>query len=757
MQLNNPFQMNNWEIRKFLKVVLAIQLALWGAISLDFVGIQIPIIRQLIGFIYLTFIPGIIILRILKLHKLGNIETLLYTVGLSIATLMFTGLLMNTVYPLFGISGPISITPLIITISFIVLALCVLSYIRDKDFSNPSFIDIEDILSPPALFLCLIPFLAIFGTYLINFYHKNILLMFLIIILALIVVLIAFDKFIPKNLYPLAVFVIAISLLYHRWLISMYLGGADVHVEYYLCNLVETNGIWDPTIPNTYNAMLSIVMLAPFYSIISNMDMIWVFKIIYPLLFSLVPLGLYRVFQKQIGDKIAFLSCFFFVSFCNFWIVSSRRQSIAEFFLVLLILAMIDKDMNKIKRSFLFIVFGISLAVSHYGTSYIYMFCLISAWLILFFMDSPAAQKLGDNFHAKFDGKWKKPAGNPNSLNAKNRTISSTFVLLFITFTLTWYMYVSSSSAFNAIVRIGDHVASSIFTDFLNPEAAQGLSLIMRETVSPLHSVFKYQHLLFQFFIFVGVLTLLFKRGDTKFEREYEAFSLLFFAICLGGIALPHFASALAADRLYHITLIFLAPFCVIGGITVFRVLSKIVKTSWTDQRVRSSLKVLSMFLVIFLLFNTGFVYEVTKDHPGSVALSQEWIKESGDAKTKIGLYGGFVTEQTVFGTQWLSKTINRENIKIYSDKTLRRRIVGYGSIPEESIRPTLSNTTKIRSGEYVYLGYLNVVEGLFRSWESKHLERTVYYNSSDISPLLEEMYKIYSNGGSEIYYMGEK
>lgn len=81
MQINNPLQINDWEIKKFLTVVLAIQLAVFGIIGLDAIGLQIPILRQLIGFIYLTFIPGIIILRILKLHKLANIETLLFPVG----------------------------------------------------------------------------------------------------------------------------------------------------------------------------------------------------------------------------------------------------------------------------------------------------------------------------------------------------------------------------------------------------------------------------------------------------------------------------------------------------------------------------------------------------------------------------------------------------------------------------------------------------------------------------------------------------
>lgn len=757
MQINNPLQINDWEIEKFLKVIIAIQLAVFGVIGLDAIGLQIPIIRQLIGFIYLTFIPGILILRILKLHKLGNVETILYTVGLSIATLMFTGLFMNTIYPLFGISGPISITPLIITISIVVLVLCVLCYVRDKNFSDQSFIDVGEILSPPVLFLCLIPFLSIFGTYLVNFHQNNILLMFLIVILALIVILIAFDKLIPKNLYPLAVFIIAISLLFHRSLISMYLWGWDIQLEYYFSNLVNMNSHWNQVLPSGINAMLSIVMLAPIYSIISNMDIGWVFKIIYPLLFSLVPLGLYRVFQKQTDDKTAFLSCFFFVSIFTFYteILALARQQIAELFLVLLILSMIDKNMDKIKRSFLFTIFGISLAVSHYGLSYIFMFSLIATCLFLVLAENPEIQRLRDNFYAKFGRKREKPAGNPNSPKV-DRTISSTFVLLFIVFTLTWYMYVSASSAFDAIVRIGDHIASNIFTEFLNPEAAQGWGIIIGETVSPLHSVTKYLHLLFQFFIAVGILTLLFKRSEMKFGKEYEAFSLINFAICFSGIAIPYFASSLNTTRLYQITLIFLAPFCVIGGITVFRMMSRVVRASWTDQRVRSSLKVLSMFFAIFLLFNTGFVYEIAKDHPGSIALSQESVRESKNIEDKARLYNCInVFEQDVYGAKWLSK--NRENNKkIYTDCVGSAPLWSYGMIECEPII-RVTNTTKIQKEAYTYLSYPNVVEKIVQVYYAGPQKRIDLYNTTELFYFLNTTNEIYSNGGSEIYYRGEK
>ena len=739
----NPFQINDWEIKKILKVVLAIQLAIWGVIGLDVIGLQIPILRQLIGFIYLTFIPGIIILRILKLHKLGNIETILYTVGLSIATLMFAGLLMNTVYPLFGISGQISAMLLIITISILVLILCILSYVRDKDFSELSFIDIKSILSPPALLLCLIPFLAIFGTYLVNFYNINILLMFLIVIIAIIVVLIGFDKFIPKNLYPLAVFMIAISLLYHNSLISMYIWGWDIHSEYYFSNLVISSA-WNPAIPNSVNAMLSIVMLAPIYSIVSNIEITWVFKIIYPLLFSLVPLGLYRVFQKQTDDKIAFLSCFFFVSFFVFYgeMLQLARQQIAELFLVLLILLMVDKDMNKMKRSVLFIIFGFSLAVSHYGLSYIYMFCLISTWLILVLAENPEIQKMRDNFHSKFSRyKNKEFTGNPISSNPEGRTISSTFVLLFIVFTLAWYMYVSSSYTLNIIVQIGDHIASSIFTDFLNPKAAQGLGIIMVETASPLRSVTKYLHLLSQFFIFVGVITLISKREGMKFEREYEAFYLVNIVICFAAIGIPYFASSLNTSRLYQITLIFLAPFCVIGGITVFRMLSIIVKASWTDQRVRSSLKVLSVFFAIFLLFNSGFVYEVAKDNSSSISLNSTID------------YPRF-NEQEVLGAKWLHNV--KGNDIMYTD-AYRQLLLRSFELEAGRVRAfpadvdKIRDVERIRGGLYIYMGTLNVVEDkvliLHKSGVSSTRE---YINLEDI---VNDRNKIYANGGAEVYY----
>ena len=213
MEIDNPLKMNDWEIMKFLKIIIAIQFALFGAIGLEIMGLGIPILRQLVGLIYLSFIPGIIIIRILNLHKLSAIETILYAVGLSLFTVMFTGFFMNLTYPSFGITRPISLYPLVVTLSLIIFVLSLLCYIRDGDFSDSSYIKIREILTPPILFLCLIPFISVIGTHMVNYHHTNILLMLMIIIIVIIVFLIMYEKFIPKYSYPLAVWIIT-CLLY---------------------------------------------------------------------------------------------------------------------------------------------------------------------------------------------------------------------------------------------------------------------------------------------------------------------------------------------------------------------------------------------------------------------------------------------------------------------------------------------------------------------------------------------------------------
>lgn len=736
MQINNPLQLNDWEIKKFLKVVLAIQLAMWGVIGLDVVGLRIPILREFVGFIYLTLIPGITILRVLKLHKLSTIETFLYSVGLSIAALMFMGLFMNTVYPYFGISRPISFTPLIITISIIVLILCILSYVRDKDFSDPSFTDVRDILSPPALFLCLIPFLAIFGTYLVNFYHTNIILMLLIIVIVAIASLVGVNRILPKKIYPLAIFVISLSLLYHHSLITLYIVCGDVLVEYHDYMMVALDGYWNLTISEGTNSMLSVTILPAIYSSLLNMDGAWLFKAFYPFIFSFVPLGLYHVYRKQTDESVAFLSIFFFLWLFAHANIALMKQMLAEFFFMLLILLMINEKIDLTKRRALFIVFGASMVVSHYGVSYIFMFTSLFALVVLYFM------------------------------KGESRVFTRSSVLIYITMALSWYMYVGSGAIFENIVCIGDHIYRSIFTEFLSPEVGSGMGYLTLETVSPLHQIHKNLLLLMRFFIVIGVIQLILKwikRKELRFNPVFFAFSIVSFGICITAILVPYFSKVLGTTRLIHITDFFLAPFCVIGAEIVFKVVLKVLNMfKLISQRHVPNTKVfVSVILILLMLFNTGFIYEVTKDHPSSNSLSLEWANKQ-DVKTRTIIYSNYIQEQDVVGGKWLSKNMNNISA-IYTDSKSSWALSlcdvkffpprGFG-VEGKRFHTTLSGNPRVPEDAYIYLGYLNVVDGIVtplrfpsRGWTEEELE-----NITEISPLFKKKNKIYSNGGSEIY-----
>lgn len=732
MQIANPLQMNDWRITKFFVIILAIQLALWGLIGLDAIGIHVPIARQLVGFIYLTFVPGVLLLRILKIHGIGNIETILYTVGLSIAILMFTGAFMNALLPSLGIPGPISTVPLIIIIGTIVLILCGICYKVDGDFQHPNFIDLKNVLSPPVLFLCLIPFLTIFGTHAVNFYHTDSILLLTIALIPVIAALIGLDLLISRKMLPFSVLIIAISLLLHNSLISMYAWGFDINTEIYLANLVKMHSIWDPTRYSTCNGMLSIVMLAPIYSTISDLSITWIFKIIYPFLFSLVPLGLYRVYQKQTDDKIAFISCLFFMSIYVFYteMLQLARQQIAELFLVLLILVIINKNVNILKRSLLIIIFGVSLVVSHYGLSNIFMLCLIPAWIMLVLAENPKIRKLINNFLPNFGRENGELAPNPNHLKSEDRSIKSAFVLLYITLALTWSIFISDSSVFNSIASIGERIISSISTNFFDPDSAQGLKMITAERGTRLLSrISQVQNYLNQVLIMIGGFILLLKSRAFKFEREYTVFSELNLGLCFAGVSVPFFASALNMTRLYQITLIFLAPICIIGGIGVMQGIVKLVGISWTDRHMAISVKILSIYFAIFLAYQSGIVFGLADGFSGPLLVYNSSID-----------FPRF-NDREVSGAMWWLKNTNA-NKTIFVDSY--RGLLFAGIIAPDRLAKSEAYSP------YVYLGTFNIMTGSVMRFYIEKANRLQSYSS--YSSLIDNKSLIYSDGGALIY-----
>lgn len=719
-RIRNPLQLNDWEIRRFIAVIIAAHVAMLAVTGFYLGGLDFPVFREAVGFIYLTFVPGFIILRLLKIHRLSLIENILYSIGLSIMFLMLVGFLVNTVYSYSGLSHPLATFPLIITTIVILTALTIWSYYRDRDFSEPSYLNVSDILSPPTLFLLLLPLLSVIGAYCVNYHHSNIILMILIALVAVTVVLVAFDVFIPKWLYPLAIFVIAISLFYHCSLISPYLTGADVKVEYYVYRLTHLNLFWDSALPDQSNSVLSITILPMMYSSLSGIEGTWVFKAIYPFLFALVPLGLYHVYLKQSDKKTAFMASFYLMSLSGIYtqMLSISKQEIAILFLILMMMLIITREYGSFGGRLLFIFFSFGLIVSHYGTSYLFMVFL----LVTFIATSYIPQ-----------------------LKSRGKAFTWSFTTLFVVLALTWYMYAVSSYTFEALVNAGNHISNNILT-LLRPAGYQIMGVTATEATLPLRQVARVIYVMIPFFITVGIIKLLIRHRRMQFREEYIVFSLISFALLATSFLSP-WLSGMNFGRWYFLATLFLAPFAIIGITTVIQGLAKLFRLN--SLHAASVVKLIgSAILVLFFLFSNGFIYELANEDPNSISLSQENIVKYGSEAHIGSFYSSIVPEQEVYSAKWLSQHQDSQ-VKTYADIVRRGQVLpAYGQMLEENLY-SYSLSDKYQPGEdYVYLGYLNVRYGL----APMVLSAGEMWHINEIYPQLSSKNKIYANGGSEIF-----
>jgi uncharacterized membrane protein len=739
MKLETHIKLNDVSMKKLLATVLSLQITLWVVMELSALGVSIPIVQPLIGFIFLTFVPGILILTALRLRNLDIVETALYTIGLSVTVVISVGFVDTVVFNAFNVVKPFSFLAVTSSVSCVVLVLCAVAYFRNRTHPESLFNTKTSVPLAPTLFLCVIPFITVFSTYLVNTYNVSAGQLFLYLLLGIVVLLVAFDKFIPSKLYAFAVFVIAVSLLFQQTLISEWLTGWDIQLEWSLANAVLTTGVWNPNLPSLYSSMLSVVAVAPIYSLISNLDLVWIFKLIYPIIFALVPVGLYQIFRRQLNDKVAFLSCFFFTSALAFHteLPGVARQEIAELFFVLLILLLVSNEMNKRIQSGLFIAFSLSLAVSHYGMTYMLIVFLFVMWLVLTAVDgwkralSYLRTKVGIH---KGEGII---APSPKSSPRSVATIVS-ILLIFIAST-AWYVYSSQASVFHAVAGLGNQISGSI-TDLFNPSYSRALSAAT-QTVAPgfWHQVNAVTSYLNQFLILAGVCSILFlKKKRFKLQFSYIILSTIALGYLIASVAVPYL-SVLDANRTYHITLIFLAPFLAIGFIEISENASVIVskvksKLGFGNFTVTSSrlTRVLAIYLVLIMLLQTGFIFALTEGRQ-TIALNNE-------------IEGARYNHEEIVGGKWLVN--NSGGQKIYAD--VFRYVLFTGLAPRQASNlPYPKNTSA--GGFYTFIGTYNIEQDQAQISNFSGTIRQNYY--SNVTPFISNRSLIYSNGGADVYW----
>jgi uncharacterized membrane protein len=768
---------NDWEIKQSLILSLAILLAWLGLLGLASSGFDVPGLRQIVGFIFLTFIPGILIIRILRIHKIGLIESLAYSVGLSLAFIMFSMAAINFILPLVGISRPISLLPVTATLAALTLILMAIAYVRDrgftpKDEAKPS----EKIYLSAVLFLILLLLLTVLGVALIDAYQNNILLLICLIAVAGIVGLAAFGKFIRPNIYPLAIFIIGLCLLYQTTLMSPYLIGSDIYTEYHFYQLVASSGFWNASIPSTVNSCLSITMLAPVYSLLLNIDGVWVFKAIYPLLFALVPLILFHIFSQQMSRKKAFIAAFFFIAVPTFSLemIILCRQQIAELFLALVILLLVDRKLSLGAKLTLAIIFAASIVVSHYSIGFIGFIYMGLFLPFVFLLRSRLFKKAWGWLTAKL-------GGLPKSLLSRQPTPAKLLIIVVIIYFVAgfaWYGTIASGVNLNLLSRLWTGQTATIttglteivteptetteptkpiaFFDFssrdLLIQTALGLDF---PQASPQGKGFRILQYITQLFLIAGFIRLLFRPKDLRFTTEYIALSVTSALLILACIFIPYFANQLNTTRMYHIALITLAPFCILGGEGIWLGISLLWRktrhvvrgfslASGEDNQAFLGFMALGI-LIPYFLFTSGFIYEVTGqkvtdriDTPYSIALSSY----------RLDLAGAFYWQDGA-AAQWLTQHATDET-RVYADHHTYRLIWFYDFPGQITSFPY--NASHLPVDSYIYLSTWNTDKSELNFAVGPGLRKHVSFSSiPGLNTAMEGKNRVYSNGGAQI------
>lgn len=693
--------------REWFVVIISILVLTDLAIILD-----ILFLRQIIGFLFLTILPGLLILQILKLDKLEFTEKVVLSEGLSISFLMLFGLLLNNLSLALGYEAPLATIPLLISFNLAFVVLAIIGYKLNKDliFSLPNLnltISEKAFLGIPILF----PALSIFGMNLMNTTDNNIILMFLLFLIPIYVAFVCFfNHEFSKRLYPIVIFFISISLLLLLSLRSNHIIGADIHREYYLFQTALNNLHWSLFGHSTLDACLSISLLPAIYQSILNISPEFLFKILYSLIYSVSPLIVFVLSKKYVGDSYAFLaSCFFMFQGLFLFTEFNARTNTAILFFALAMMTLFNDKIDPLKTKTLFIVFMASCMVSHYSTTYIFFFIMLGSFIGM------------DIVLKKYTVK---------------KVVSLTMVILFFALIFFWYSQVTKTAFCAGVGFIKDTLSNlnMFFVEESRGEMAQtlfGKEITQRGILHKIDFVFTW--LTFTF-IAIGVITLVrrykemsfselkFKKPDflkEKFEVTYFVIALTCAGLLVAVVAVPY-VSEYNLDRTYTVAIIILSVFFVIGGI----ILSRSLKVP--------AYLIILLVLIPYFLFSNSVMYNI-----GGI---QRSIILNSEGEQYDMLY---VHDQESCSAKWLND-YRGQRYTIVANYVGIDYLISQGMLSKEIVRYDVFRQ-RSHVGDYIYFRYYNTVGG-------KLIIEGAVCNIIDYLDMFIWRSKIYDNGGSEVW-----
>lgn len=709
-------------------------------------------IRATLGFLFLTIVPGLLIMLMMKIREVGFWEYLVYVVGLSISFIMFGGLAVNWILPWLNITDkPLSLWPILLCFNFFLLIFWLVAYIRNQDF-KPFTVQLPKLDTLNTIFFIIpvfFPVLAILGAFLLNNHGPNILTMIMLGGIAIYVLLLTiFRKRLDENIWPWALYFMGLALLLMFSMRGNFVNGLDSGLEFKYFLTTFESSLWSTSFSNNaYNFCMSITILPTILIKFMNIDPRYFFKILSPLIFGFFSVIIYQFTRQFFKRKIAFFSSVFFFSWVWFVdpMVNLVRQQYGFMFLALVALISFNNK-DYFNKKIFFLLFAASMIISHYSTSYIFLASII--------------------FLCLFQIIFQKTKNTP-----RQKFYSVRIVFMVLIFGFLWYAQVStiSEGPINFIKDSIENLPEMFNQDMKNEKLNQyfsfgekrspgsllekykierqineGITNITFKEINNIYPIYlkdpkniylkniyliKYLNNLFNIYLILIALSFiagffyiykLFIYG--KINREYFLIITFYLGMIFFIIVLPGFSKSYNVERLFLQAMIFISPLPFFGLSFLFKKLFK-----------ENTLTIIFAILMIFLLLNYGFLFQITLQKP------YLWTNNYGNH------YDLFYTPAVeCHSAGWYSNFTSTES-KIVVDGASRNRIRSCAKRDnlKQSMFPYL-----IKKDYYVYVGYNN----LFEQVSYASLNGMPVTHNFPTEFLHENKNKIYNNGGSEIF-----
>ena len=485
----------------------------------------------------------------------------------------------------------------------------------------------------------------------------------------------------PILLYFVTLTILLVNTLYG----GPFLNGSDIHVEAYFAQHAVSG--WDASLPYQVNSCMGVTVLTPLLARYLNIDPVWALKILFPLLFSFVPVILYFIYKKYLPKTQAVIAVALFIAIptVTMELGAITRQQLAEVFLALFF-ALLLMRIKPVYRYPLLAVAGAGVILSHYSLGWILLMIYLLYSLVMLFRQARLHMVVLTGLACLAVIYYGAVAGGTPLKSFTDFLPFKTHIQI------SGFEIGAGKSALTPT-----SVESTVKTYDLTMQSALGLDF---GASSSLGKVFRAIQLFTEILLIIGFGYFIFRFKKLKFPFEYLILAVISALLLLVCIFVPGFSSILNATRWYHIALFILSPMFVLGGMVVLR-----------------NIKTVGALIIVYALFTTGIVFELAKidridrpDLPYSVGLSDYRMNLSGhftqkDAQVREWLKSSDckIIYADYYGVLFLQEAI-------YADKEIR-------NLPEDM---------KVPVDSYIFLSEYNKSTKTISSWAGTASRRMV-------------------------------